>query len=889
VASLAAGVLLGLSCQAPGQIIVWGAISTLTNIPPQATNVVSLAGGDEHCLALRRDGTVVAWGKNSAGQVTVPADLTNVVGIAAGSTHSLALRDDGTVALWGSFYFSGYRGVPDSVTNVVALALGPGAQHAVALRGDGTPVDWGNPSSSYTYTNYPVDAVDLVSVAAGAYDTIALRSDGRVVAWGTQTRAPANLTNIVAIATSWSGNAALRADGRVATWGIGANLATELPTFSGFTNVADLAYSPSSGVLGLRHNGSLVQYGGGTFPAYPTNEIAVIGAGSYGGQAAVGSGPPVFPGRVVNRTVTTGSRAYFHLKTVGELPLTYQWSCNGTNVPGATNSILTVTNVQPGLSGAIYTLTASNALGTTTSDGMTLNVLPAEVFFKATNSAVVVGATLTFSSQVIGQGPFSYRWLFNGTNWLSSTNATLSLTNVQISDAGMYSLIVSNSYGFATNSILLTVSPTIITKAPANQFSFPGGTATFSINLQVIIPNTFQWRFNGADIAGATSSVLSLTNLDYADAGTYTLVFGNAYEVVTNAATLVVSPVTGWGYNSQGQNNPPDGLTNLVAVAAGSSHSVVLDSGSRLTVWGGDASRRAVPADLTNAIAISAGNSGTVALRSDGTVTSWGSGGYASSPVPAEATNVVAVSAGSFHALALRSDGTVVGWGQNTSGQASPPVGLSNVVAVSAGSAFSLALKDDGRVVAWGYNGVGETNVPPSLSNVVAIAAGSLHAIALKDDGSVAVWGSGSGVNSLNIPPEATNIVAVAAGYGHCLVLKADGSTVAWGYYYNGETNIPPGLTNVAAISAADSHNLALVASGPPAMRVTLLNPVWNAAGFQVALPSRSGRVYRLEYTGALGIGDWQPLPLAAGNGSMLTLTDPAPNAVARFYRVRQR
>jgi len=840
---------------------------------------------------LRRDGTVVAWGKNNEGQVTVPADLTNVAGIAAGSTHSLALRDDGTVALWGSFYHSGYRSVPAAATNVVALALGPGAQHAVALRGDGTPVDWGNPSSSYTYTNYPLDAVDLVSVAAGAYDTIALRSDGRVVAWGTQTRVPASLTNIVAIATGWFNNAALRADGRVAIWSVGATLATDLPTLFGLTNVADLAClfndGMTSGTLGLRHNGSLVQSAGVTFPAYPTNQIAAIGAGSFIGLAAVGSGPPAFPGRVVNRTVTTGARAYFHLKTAGEMPLTYQWSCNGTNVPGATNSILTVANVQPGLSGAVYALTARNTLGTNTSDGMTLNVLPAEVFIKATNSAAVIGATLTFSSQVIGQGPFTYWWLFNGTNWLSTTNATLSLTNVQLSDAGMYSLIVSNSHGFATNTVQLAVHPTIITKALTDQFGFPGGNATFSLELQVTIPNNYQWRFNGADISGATNRVLSLTNLDYADAGAYAVVFSNAYEAVTNSAALIVSPVAGWGYNSRGQNNPPDGLTNLVAIAAGGLHGVALDSRGWVTVWGGDSSRRAVPTDLTNAIAISAGESGTIALRSDGTVTSWGIGGYASSPVPADATNVVAVSAGEIHALALKSDGTFVGWGQNISGESSPPSGLSNVVAVSAGSAFSLALKDDGRVVAWGYNGNGQTNVPPSLSNVVAIAAGTIHAIALREDGTVAVWGSTSyGLGS--IPVEATNVVAIAAGYGHCLVLKADGSTVAWGYHYSGETNIPSGLTNAAAISAWDFHNLALVASGPPAMHASLLSPTWTPASFSVMLPTQSGRVYRLEYTDALGNGDWQPLPLAAGNGSMLTLTDPTPNSSARFYRVRQ-
>ena len=44
---------------------------------------------------------VVAWGSNAAGQITVPASATNVVGVAAGWYHSLALRKDGSVVSWG--------------------------------------------------------------------------------------------------------------------------------------------------------------------------------------------------------------------------------------------------------------------------------------------------------------------------------------------------------------------------------------------------------------------------------------------------------------------------------------------------------------------------------------------------------------------------------------------------------------------------------------------------------------------------------------------------------------------------------------------------------------------------------------------------------------------
>src|SRR5437867_12652883 len=75
------------SGHAASQVIVWGATSAgQTNVPPEATNVVALAGGDYHCLALQADGTVLTWGSISYGLTNVPSDATNVTSIGAGST-----------------------------------------------------------------------------------------------------------------------------------------------------------------------------------------------------------------------------------------------------------------------------------------------------------------------------------------------------------------------------------------------------------------------------------------------------------------------------------------------------------------------------------------------------------------------------------------------------------------------------------------------------------------------------------------------------------------------------------------------------------------------------------------------------------------------------------
>ena len=127
--------------------------------------------------------------------------------------------------------------------------------------------------------------------------------------------------------------------------------------------------------------------------------------------------------------------------------------------------------------------------------------------------------------------------------------------------------------------------------------------------------------------------------------------------------------------------------------------------------WGNnDFGQLDIPASLSGVMAISAGTLHSLALKADGTVVGWGDNSEGQATPPAGLTGVTAISAGGGfdlldgHSLALKSDGTVVGWGDNSEGQATPPAGLSGVVAISAGIEHSLALKSDGTVVGWGSN-----------------------------------------------------------------------------------------------------------------------------------------------------------------------------------------
>jgi alpha-tubulin suppressor-like RCC1 family protein len=98
-----------------------------------------------------------------------------------------------------------------------------------------------------------------------------------------------------------------------------------------------------------------------------------------------------------------------------------------------------------------------------------------------------------------------------------------------------------------------------------------------------------------------------------------------------------------------------------------------------------------VPAGLKNVIAIAAGRTHSAALEADGTVVVWGGESPEVRAVP-PITKVVAISANGRHTLALQRDGTVSVWGQIGAGQNRVPRAVNHVIAIAAGNGYSLAL-----------------------------------------------------------------------------------------------------------------------------------------------------------------------------------------------------
>ncbi|HTQ68771.1 MAG TPA: IPT/TIG domain-containing protein [Solirubrobacteraceae bacterium] len=181
--------------------------------------VVSVAAGSEHTLALLPNGTVMAWGANTVGQLgdgnntssTMPAavsGLSNVTAIAAGGEFSLALLSNGHVMAWGQNLegelgngLNNNSNVPVEVSGLSEVtAISAGGKHALALQSNGRVKAWGSDKKgqlgngcsfetmpSCTDELTPVEVKELggvTAISAGGQFSVALLNNGTVEAWG---------------------------------------------------------------------------------------------------------------------------------------------------------------------------------------------------------------------------------------------------------------------------------------------------------------------------------------------------------------------------------------------------------------------------------------------------------------------------------------------------------------------------------------------------------------------------------------------------------------------------------------------------------------------------------------------------------------------------------
>jgi hypothetical protein len=198
------------------------------------------------------------------------------------------------------------------------------------------------------------------------------------------------------------------------------------------------------------------------------------------------------------------------------------------------------------------------AIYTANTAGKCQPATPPSVQKQPQSQTVAVGASPTFSVLAAGGRPVAYQWRFNGTSILAASSSALALTNVQLTDAGTYDVVVTNLYGSATSSAatLAVLVPPQITSQPQDQTVVLGTSVSFTVGASGSSPLRYQWYFNGASMNSATNSSMVLTPVVLSEAGTYSVTVSNAVGSASsrNAALAVL--------DSGSCAAPPSGLVS---------------------------------------------------------------------------------------------------------------------------------------------------------------------------------------------------------------------------------------------------------------------------------------------------------------------------------------
>ena len=294
-----------------------------------------------------------------------------------------------------------------------------------------------------------------------------------------------------------------------------------------------------------------------------------------------------------SQTVNVDSTATFTVLANAGVPaasnLWYQISNSVTRlIPGATGTTLTLTNLQATASGGYYVV-LTNSSTSVTSAVATLTVAgkPTISAILPTSVTTNVGATVIFTlTSNAGNPPASNFWYaITGTppnlttNLIAgATGPALTLNDVVGGNSGSYFAILTNSSGSATSTVatLTVTGDPSIGGQPANTYGLLDGTIYFSVGVFATSPH-YQWYYsdgagnltapvvNGATtlsgvsvIYGATSSTLSISNLQYADLPALTnlaVVVTNVYGSVTSSVASLLTiyttgaPLAFWDFN----------------------------------------------------------------------------------------------------------------------------------------------------------------------------------------------------------------------------------------------------------------------------------------------------------------------------------------------------
>jgi alpha-tubulin suppressor-like RCC1 family protein len=531
----------------------------------EAQSVTKVAGGFFHSVFLKADGSLWAMGFNAYGQLGDGTFATNtpagtnrpeqivtgsVTNLAAGDDHTLFIKSDGSLWAMGQ---NQYGQLGDGTTNNInhpeqiissnVAAIAAKTSHSLFVKSDGSlwamgrnfKGELGDGTTNMSKVPEQIVASNVTAVAAGQYHSLFLKTDGSLWAMGwnqygqlgdgttNNSKLPELIVSngVVAVAAGYFHSLFIKSDGSL--WVMGGNQNGQLGdgTTNNINHPEQIVSNNVTAIAGGWYH-SLFVTNNSALWAMGANQNGQLGDGTQNNQSR--------PEQIVANNVsniTAGGEHSLFTKNDGSL-----WAMGfnyyGQLGDGTFNQVINPEQVIAPPPRPIIT---------------TQPVSQTNYF----------GATATFLVAAVNP-QLNYQWFKNGTNLVDggtisgSTTNTLSITNLADSDAGNYSVMVSNIYGsvISSNATLTVSDSPFIATQPLSQIVGIGSNATFNATAYGAPPFVFQWYFNGnpvgSAVAGTNLSYFTVTNVQTNQAGSYTVkVFGQG-SVTSSNAVLTVLP-----------------------------------------------------------------------------------------------------------------------------------------------------------------------------------------------------------------------------------------------------------------------------------------------------------------------------------------------------------
>jgi len=416
---LAAGNAHSLALQANGTLWAWGdnfygQLGTTTNTGTHTPNptpaqvgpasYTQLAAGYDFGLALRQDGSLWAWGRNTYGQLGNPTntgtddatpDPTQVgtatyTQVAAGQHHTLALQANGSLWAWGNNFYGQLGNATNTGANTANPSpaqvagtytrLAAGLGHSLALQATGSLYAWGDNAASQLGTGSGAPSATptqvpgtYVQLAAGASHGLALQANGGLWAWGDNMAGQLGAGGTSAAATPAATGTALptrstalgssfglavRADGTLWAWGDntggqlglgnGSTTSRTRPVQVGTDNDWVQVAAGTSFSLALKANGTVWAWG--------LNNFGQLGTTTNSGTTTANT----IPMQVGTDSYTRIAAGAFHSLALAADGSLYAWGNNTYGQLGnGANSLPSTPNPSPALVSGSYTQVAA--------------------------------------------------------------------------------------------------------------------------------------------------------------------------------------------------------------------------------------------------------------------------------------------------------------------------------------------------------------------------------------------------------------------------------------------------------------------------------------------------------------------------------------------------